>query len=86
MSDFIVNGVDFKIDEFDQNEIDSLKNGLKRMDVLGKFVSENGLKLLVDAEYTYMNDGISAFALALMIKYNKSSPIVGNTYQCYLKV
>ena len=46
---------------------------------------DNGLHLLVDAEYTYMNKGISAMALALMVALNKERPVVWNTYQCYLK-
>ena len=34
---------------------------------------EHGLHLLVDAEYTYMNRGISAFALAMMVAFNTVS-------------
>lgn len=30
-----------------------------------------GLRLLVDAEYTYMNPGISAMALGMMLAFNK---------------
>ena len=33
-----------------------------------------------------MNDGISAVALAMMCHYNQNKAVVGNTYQCYLKV
>ncbi len=51
-----------------------------------QFARDQGLKILVDAEYTYMNPGISAVALAMMVNFNTSSPVVGNTYQCYLKV
>ncbi len=51
-----------------------------------QFAKDQGLKILVDAEYTYMNPGISAVALAMMVNYNTSSAVVGNTYQCYLKV
>ena len=53
---------------------------------MSDFSIENGLRLLVDAEYTYMNDGISLMALGMMCHYNKSKAYVGNTYQCYLKV
>ena len=53
---------------------------------MSDFAIENGLRLLVDAEYTYMNDGISLMALGMMCHYNKSKAYVGNTYQCYLKV
>ncbi len=51
-----------------------------------QFAKDQGLKILVDAEYTYMNPGISAVALAMMVNFNTSSAVVGNTYQCYLKV
>lgn len=85
-----------------------------------------GIRLLVDAEYTYMNPGISAVALGMMLAFNQviwhksmghnqthapqiikilytlimafsqhcahraslifqESPVVWNTYQCYLK-
>ena len=40
---------------------------LRRFGLAGR---ERGLHLLVDAEYTYMNKGISAFALALMVAFN----------------
>ena len=58
----------------------------KRMQQLCEVASKNGLKLLVDAEYTYMNPGISAVALAMMFGYNKERVVVANTYQCYLRV
>ena len=40
---------------------------MRRFGLAGR---ERGLHLLVDAEYTYMNRGISAFALALMVAFN----------------
>ena len=42
------------------------------------------LRLLVDGEYTYMNPGISALALGMMMASNKEQPVIWNTYQCYL--
>jgi len=60
--------------------------GLKRIQSLVDDATKKGLKVLVDAEYTYMNPGISAIALALMVQFNKITPTVANTYQCYLKV
>ena len=44
------------------------------------------MRLLVDAEYTYMNPGISVGALAMMLALNRDGQaVVANTYQCYLK-
>ncbi len=59
---------------------------MARIRELGDYAKANEMKLLVDGEYTYMNPGISAIALALMMHYNKELPVVANTYQCYLKV
>ena len=67
-------------------EVQDLVQGIARIKNLSDFSIENGLRLLVDAEYTYMNDGISLMALGMMYHYNKSKAYVGNTYQCYLKV
>ncbi len=79
---------DLKLTGLSQTEVDALKNGLSRMKRLAQLALDSRLKILVDAEYTYMNDGISAVALALMCHFNRSpnGPVVGNTYQCYLKV
>ena len=74
-----------QIEGLDQNEILELKEGLQRCKILADFALPRGLKLLVDAEYTYMNDGISIVALAMMKHYNITEAKIGNTYQCYLK-
>eukprot|EP00095_Tigriopus_kingsejongensis_P004423 snap_masked-scaffold1224_size54636-processed-gene-0.6 protein:Tk04423 transcript:snap_masked-scaffold1224_size54636-processed-gene-0.6-mRNA-1 annotation:"probable proline dehydrogenase 2" len=62
-----------------------LERGLMRVSALGQLAQQAGLKLLVDAEYTYMNPGISAVALAMMMQFNTQDATVSNTYQCYLK-
>ncbi len=61
-------------------------NGAKRLKALGYTAQERGLRLLCDAEYTYMNPGISALVIAMALVFNESSAVVSNTYQCYLKV
>ena len=46
------------------------------MDKQTNLISKNlGLRLLVDAEYTYMNPGISAIALGMMLAFNKVKDI-----------
>ena len=52
-------------------ENDQLNAALARFKIFGEAGRQNGLHLLVDAEYTYMNKGISAFALAMMMAFNK---------------
>ena len=74
-----------QVDGLNIDENAALEEGLERCKTLADFALPRGLKLLVDAEYTYMNDGISVVALAMMKHYNISEAKIGNTYQCYLK-
>jgi hypothetical protein len=80
------NSENIKIEHLSEEENGQLGRGIKRISELIQFAQDKGLKILVDAEYTYMNPGISAVALAMMVAFNKRSAVVGNTYQCYLKV
>ena len=41
---------------------------------------------MLDAEYTYLQASIDLIILALQQKYNRNTPVVYNTYQCYRKV
>lgn len=58
---------------------------LQRMDVLAKRAVENGVRLMVDAEQTYLQPAISRLTLQMQKIYNKEKPVIFNTYQCYLK-
>lgn len=44
-----------------------------------------GVRLLIDAEYSYIQPMLDAVALRMQMKYNKDTAIIFNTYQCYLK-
>ena len=61
----------FRIPELTEEENVQLNASLSRMRTFGEAGRDNKLHLLVDAEYTYMNKGISAFALAMMVAFNK---------------
>ena len=49
-------------------------------------MKELGIVMAMDAEFTYVNSGISLLTLALMARHNQQRPLVWNTYQAYLKV
>nr|XP_057927986.1 proline dehydrogenase 1, mitochondrial isoform X2 [Doryrhamphus excisus] len=71
--------------DFSAEEEGQMKRILQRMDVLAKHALENGVRLMVDAEQTYMQPAISRLTLEMQRIYNKDKPVIFNTYQCYLK-
>lgn len=54
-----------------------------RFDGVAKLCFENNVKLMVDAEETWMQDAADHLCEDLMEKYNKEKPIVWNTLQMY---
>ncbi|KAM4623726.1 hydroxyproline dehydrogenase isoform 2-T3 [Polymixia lowei] len=58
--------------------------GLKRLNKIAE-ASVNKVRVLVDAEYTYMNPALSLVTMAMMKKFNQDGAWIWNTYQCYLK-
>ncbi|XP_006818452.1 hydroxyproline dehydrogenase-like [Saccoglossus kowalevskii] len=67
------------------SEFEHVNNTLHRLDRLAQNAVSNNTKILVDAEYTYLNPAMTLITLALMYKYNKTEPFIWNTYQNYLK-
>ncbi|XP_051530945.1 hydroxyproline dehydrogenase [Myxocyprinus asiaticus] len=57
---------------------------LRRLNKIGE-ASASKVRVLVDAEYTYMNPALSLITMAMMKKFNQKSAWIWNTYQCYLK-
>lgn len=68
-----------------QSENTHLLLGLQRLNRIGE-ASVDKVRVLVDAEYTYMNPALSLITAAMMKKFNQQSAWIWNTYQCYLKV
>jgi len=58
---------------------------LARASHIAECAARKGVRLLVDAEQTYMQPAIDHMALLMMQKYNTEQPYIFNTYQCYLK-
>jgi proline dehydrogenase len=59
---------------------------LKRADRLAALSSELGVKIMIDAEHSFLQPAIDQIVLGLQRKYNAGTgPTVYNTIQCYLK-
>lgn len=54
-----------------------------RCDEICKACYEANVKILIDAEHSWIQDAIDDIARDMMEKYNKEQPIVYNTYQLY---
>ncbi|XP_069034229.1 proline dehydrogenase 1, mitochondrial [Embiotoca jacksoni] len=71
--------------KFTVEEQEQMKRMLQRMDILAKHALQNGVRLMVDAEQTYLQPAISRLTLEMQRIYNREKPVIFNTYQCYLK-
>lgn len=56
---------------------------LERCDRICKACYDNNIRVLIDAEHSWIQDTIDDIAREMMEKYNSESPIVYNTYQMY---
>ena len=52
---------------------------------LASLAAQHRVRLLVDAEQTYLQPAIDSIALQMMASANQHFPYVYNTYQCYLR-
>ncbi|XP_067033182.1 hydroxyproline dehydrogenase-like isoform X1 [Acropora muricata] len=83
----LAEGFDRKIELsfFNKNQNAHLQNALARLDTFAKTCINRNVRLVIDAEQTYLQAAINHMVLALQVKYNKSYPWIYNTYQCYRK-
>ncbi len=65
------------------NEKISYSKAVKRFDTICSFAYTKGVKVLVDAEESWIQDAIDDVVLEMMSKYNKNEAIVYNTCQMY---
>jgi len=66
-------------------EEEQFVNMMNRLHTVFKFAKERNVRVMVDAEQTYFQPAISRITMEMMKVYNTESPIVFNTYQCYLR-
>lgn len=69
--------------KLNEKETDRFERIKFRVDKIAHRASENGLKFMVDAEETWIQDVVDELVYDLMLKYNKERPVVYNTYQFY---
>ncbi|XP_037319195.2 hydroxyproline dehydrogenase [Pungitius pungitius] len=79
-----LDGEPIKIPGLNEREVAHLLCGLRRLNRVAE-ASVDKVRVLVDAEYTYMNPALSLVTMAMMKKFNKDGVWIWNTYQCYLK-
>ncbi|XP_042327485.1 hydroxyproline dehydrogenase [Sceloporus undulatus] len=58
---------------------------LRRLNSVAQYAVKKGVRVLVDAEYTYANPALTLVTMAMMATWNTQHPWIWNTYQAYLK-
>ncbi|XP_026533315.1 hydroxyproline dehydrogenase [Notechis scutatus] len=68
-----------------QEENQHFQKSLRRLNSVAEYAVEKGVRVLVDAEYTYINPALTLVTIAMMATWNTQKPWIWNTYQAYLK-
>ena len=85
-ANYLTGGPFSRVSFLSSTENVELEKGLERLKTVGQTAVNKQLRLLVDGEYTYLNNAISIAAMAMAGAFNGQRPVVWNTYQCYLRV
>lgn len=72
-------------DPLSETESKEYKNLIKRIDSICHKAQELGIGVFIDAEETWIQNGIDHICDMMMERYNKSKAIVYNTFQMYRK-
>jgi proline dehydrogenase len=68
-----------------EDEERQFSNMMHRLNVIVLRAVEKNVRVMVDAEQTYFQPAISRLTMEFMRRYNKTGPVIFNTYQAYLK-
>ncbi|KAM6449629.1 hydroxyproline dehydrogenase [Liasis olivaceus] len=68
-----------------QEENQHFQKSLRRLNSVAQYAVQKGVRVLVDAEYTYINPALTLVTMAMMATWNTQQPWIWNTYQAYLK-
>ncbi len=66
-----------------EEEIAEFKRVSSRINRICALAHERTVRVMIDAEESWIQDSIDQLALEMMRRYNQNSPIVYNTYQLY---
>lgn len=67
------------------SEKEEWEKAKERFDAICKHAYEKDVRVLIDAEDSWLQDAIDNLVYSLMEKYNKGKPIIFNTFQMYRK-
>ena len=70
-------------DSLNHTELDHYKRVYARFNKICELAYKNDVKILVDAEESWIQDAIDEIVLKMMIKYNGNKAVVFNTSQMY---
>lgn len=66
-----------------ENELAEFEKVHKRVNRICALAHQQGVRVMIDAEESWIQDSIDEMALEMMRRYNQETPIVYNTYQLY---
>lgn len=69
--------------ELNNAEVEEFNRYKSRFEAICRTAYESNIKILIDAEHSWIQDTVDDSAREMMEKYNNESPTVYNTYQLY---